>query len=228
MIKGLGIKKPVSYYYVFNAGPGELTLTADGKNEHTAVTEALQAGLYSLRSERLCQISLGNTTLDKRDVVACKVDKRQPVILRLDLSADTVDFAAKFEGPYDFEEFAPPKEITIALDAAVLFDTGKSVLKPAARQTLHEAAERVKKFTDAPVSISGHTDNVGSDSSNQVLSEQRASAVQQYFVSQEGVPASRLTAKGFGESQPIADNGTEEGRARNRRVEIVISPKNKS
>jgi outer membrane protein OmpA-like peptidoglycan-associated protein len=227
-IKGQGIKKPVSYYYAFNAGPGELTLTADGKNEaYVAVTEALGAGLYTLRAERLCEAHLGNTSLDKRVVVSCKLDKRQPVILRIDLSPETVDFGAKFDGPYDFNEFTPPKEVTIALDAAVLFDTGKSILKPEARQTLHEAAERVKKFTDAPVAIAGHTDNVGSDASNQLLSEQRANAVLQYFTSQESIPATRLTAKGYGESQPVADNATEQGRARNRRVEIVISPKNR-
>jgi len=226
-IKGNGTKSAVSYYYAFNAGPGTLTLTADGKNEVSGFTSALTAGLYTLRSERLCQVTIGNTHVDKRGVVDCPVDKRQPVILRLDLTAETIDFGAKFEGPYDFEEFTPPKEVTIALDAAVLFDTGQALLKPDARQTLHEAAERVKKFANAPVTISGHTDNVGSDASNQTLSEHRASAVQQYFVTQEGISAGRLTAKGYGESQPVADNASEQGRARNRRVEVVITPKDR-
>jgi outer membrane protein OmpA-like peptidoglycan-associated protein len=226
-IKGKGIDAPVSYYYAFNGGPGTLTLTADGKNKSAALTNALTAGLYTLRSERLCQVVLGNTTFDKRGVIECSVEKRQPVILRVDLSAETIDFAAKFDGPYDFSEFTPSKAVTIALDAAVLFDTGQAVLKPEARQTLHEAAERVKKFVDAPVAISGHTDNVGSDASNQTLSEHRASAVQQYFVTQEGIPVVRLTVKGYGESQPVADNRSEQGRARNRRVEVVISPRNR-
>ena len=224
-VKGKGSRAPVSYYYAFNAGPGTLTLTADGKNGWAAVTNALTAALYTLRSERLCQVALGNTTLDKRGTVECHVDKRQPVILRLDLSAETLDFAARFDGPYDFDEFTAPKEVTIALDAAVLFDTGQAVLKPEARQTLHETAERVKKFGDAPVAISGHTDSVGSDASNRTLSEQRASAVRQYFVTQEGIATARLTVEGHGESQPVADNTSEEGRARNRRVEVVISPK---
>jgi len=226
-IKGRGTEAPVSYYYAFNGGPGTLTLTADGKNKHAATTNALTTGLYTLRSERLCQVALGNTTLDKRDVVNCSVDKRQPVILRVDLSAETIDFAASFDGPYDFNAFTPPQEVTIALDAAVLFDTGQTVLKPEARQTLHEAAERVKKFADAPVAISGHTDNIGSDASNQTLSEHRASAVRQYFVTQEGIGVVRLTVKGYGESQPVADNTSEQGRARNRRVEVVISPRSR-
>lgn len=224
-IKGEGIKKPVSYYYAFNAGPGDLTVTADARNVSAAFTDALLVGVYSLRSEKLCQHSLGNTTLDKRGIVTCKFDKRQPVILRLDLSAETVDYRVKFDGPYDFDDFMPPKKLIIALDSAVLFDTGKAVLKPEARQTLHEAAERVKKFTDAPVTISGHTDNVGNDANNQALSTSRAAAVQAYFVNQEGVPAGRLTVKGYGKSQPIFDNATEDGRARNRRVDVSINQK---
>jgi outer membrane protein OmpA-like peptidoglycan-associated protein len=224
-IRGEGIKKAVSYYYAFNAGPGELTVTGDGKNTSAAMSNALTVGLYTLRSERLCELSLGNTTLDKRGVMTCKVDKRQPVILRLDLAAETVDFRARFDGPYDFEEYTPPKVVTIALDSAVLFDTGKAVLKPQARQTLHEAADRVKKFADASVMVSGHTDNVGNDTSNQALSDKRAAAVKDYFVSQESVPAAGLAVKGYGKSQPVADNTTEEGRARNRRVDVVITPK---
>lgn len=224
-VRGEGPRKQVSYYYAFNAGPGELTLTIDGRNASAATTEALVGGLYTLRSEKLCEASLGNTTLDKRAVTTCKVDKRQPVILRLDLSAETLEFRARFEGPHDFEEFTPPKAVTIALDAAVLFDSGASTLKPEARKTLDEAAARVKKHPEVPVTISGHTDAVGNDASNQKLSESRAAAVRDYFVGQAGVPSSRLTIKGFGKSQPVADNTTDAGRARNRRVEVQFTPK---
>jgi outer membrane protein OmpA-like peptidoglycan-associated protein len=224
-IKGEGIKKPVSYYYAFNAGPGELIVTGDGKNVSAGTANALGVTMYTLRSEKICHLSLGNTTLDKRETMACKFDKRQPVILRLDLAPETIDFRAKFEGPYDFEPFEAPKAITIALDAAVLFDTGKAALKREARDTLHEAAERVRKFTDASVLVSGHTDNVGNAASNQKLSDERAAAVKAYFVGEEKLPAARLAVKGFGKSQPVADNGSEAGRARNRRVDVVITPK---
>jgi outer membrane protein OmpA-like peptidoglycan-associated protein len=224
-IQGEGTGKPVSYYYTFNAGPGDLTLIGDGRNTSAATTDALQLTLYTLRSERLCDLSLGNTQLDKRVVTTCTLDKRQPVILRADLSAETVAFRARFEGPYDFEPYTPPAVVTIALDASVLFDTGKSTLKPESRDTLHEAAERVKKFAGASVLISGHTDNVGDDASNQALSQRRASAVRDYFVAEEGIAADRLVTKGFGDAQPVADNATDAGRARNRRVDVVITPK---
>lgn len=224
-IKGDGTGKPVSYYYAFNAGPGELTLTGDGSNTPTGVTEALHLGLYTLRSERLCELNLGNTTLDKRVVTTCVLDKRQPVILRADLSAETVNFRARFEGPYDFEPFEQPKVITIALDSSVMFDTGKSIIKPEARKELHEAAERIRKFAGAAVLISGHTDNVGSDASNQSLSSARAEAVKAFLAKDEGIAPDSLVTKGFGSTQPVADNGSDAGRARNRRVDVVITPK---
>jgi outer membrane protein OmpA-like peptidoglycan-associated protein len=224
-IKGEGTKQQVSYYYTFNAGPGELIVTGDGKNVSAGTANALGVTLYTLRSEKICNLSLGNTTIDKRETMACKLDKRQPVILRLDLAPETIDFRAKFEGPYDFEPFEAPKAITIALDSAVLFDTGKAVLKPEARDTLHEAAVRVRKFADASVLVSGHTDNVGNAASNQKLSDERAAAVKAYFVNEEKLAAGSMTVKGFGKSQPVADNGSEAGRARNRRVDVVITPK---
>jgi outer membrane protein OmpA-like peptidoglycan-associated protein len=224
-VRGEGPKKPATYYSAFNAGPGELTLTIDGRNTSAATTEALIGGLYTLRSERICETQLGNTTLEKRSVVNCKVDKRQPVILRLDLSAETVDFRARFDGPYDFEEYTPPRQVTIALDAAVLFDTGSAALKSEAKKTLDEAAARVKKYPDVPVTIAGHTDSVGNDASNQKLSESRAGAVRDYFVKEAGVPAARLATKGYGKTQPVADNATDAGRARNRRVEVTFTPK---
>ncbi|MES2324053.1 MAG: hypothetical protein V4633_17485 [Pseudomonadota bacterium] len=145
-IKGAGSKQAVSYFYAFNAVPGELLLTGDGRNLPAATTDALTFGLYTLRSEKLCEHALGNTTLDKRAVIGCQLDRRQPVILRLDLRVESLDFHVKFDGPYDFEPCTAPKEATIALDAAVLFDSDKAELKGEAQRVLHEAAERVKKF----------------------------------------------------------------------------------
>ncbi len=82
----------------------------------------------------------------------------------------------------------------------------------------------MKKFTGAAVTISGHTDNVGNDAANKALSEKRAAAVRDHFVTAESVAPAGLAVKGFGKSQPVADNTSEQGRARNRRVDVVIVP----
>jgi outer membrane protein OmpA-like peptidoglycan-associated protein len=78
----------------------------------------------------------------------------------------------------------------------------------------------LKEWGDVKVEVAGHTCNIGTDEYNMGLSQRRADAVRNYLISQ-GIPADRLTAKGYGESQPTADNSTREGRVQNRRVELV-------
>jgi outer membrane protein OmpA-like peptidoglycan-associated protein len=111
--------------------------------------------------------------------------------------------------------------IKITFDAGILFDTNKSDLRPASQTEIQRMAEVLKKYPDTNVLVEGHTDNTGSDAINQPLSERRAQAVSNYTVAQ-GIDASRISAKGYGSSQPIADNTTAEGRQANRRVEIAI------
>jgi outer membrane protein OmpA-like peptidoglycan-associated protein len=124
------------------------------------------------------------------------------------------------------EQVAKVKEeargTVITLDGAVLFVTGKAELSPLARQKLNDVATALKEVDpDKSIVVEGHTDSQGSDESNLALSEQRARSVRDYLVSQ-GVAQERITAKGLGETQPLATNDTSEGRANNRRVEIVI------
>ena len=111
-------------------------------------------------------------------------------------------------------------EAVIELDG-VNFDFDKATLKPEAKVVLNEAAALLAKHDRVVVQIAGHTDSMGSEVYNQGLSERRANAVQAYLVD-NGVKASRLSAKGYGESRPVASNDTEEGRAENRRVEMII------
>jgi outer membrane protein OmpA-like peptidoglycan-associated protein len=107
----------------------------------------------------------------------------------------------------------------------VNFDFDKADIRPDAAVILDEAASLLKDaLGDCPnrsVSVEGHTDAVGADAYNQDLSERRANSVMDYLVG-KGLPASRLSAKGFGESNPIATNETPEGRALNRRVELRL------
>lgn len=112
-------------------------------------------------------------------------------------------------------------EIAVRLTNDILFDFNSYALRPESRDTLRELADNFRQYPDEEISVEGHTDNVGSDEYNQRLSEQRADAVGGYLIDQ-GVPSSRVTAVGFGKTQPKASNDTPEGRQINRRVEIHI------
>jgi len=104
----------------------------------------------------------------------------------------------------------------------VLFDFNKYTLKPEAREKLAKVSGILLAYPGLKVQVEGYTDNIGSDDYNQKLSEQRAGGVRDYLVSQS-VTDSNVSAKGFGKSDPIADNSTNQGRAQNRRVELVVS-----
>lgn len=100
------------------------------------------------------------------------------------------------------------------------FATGKSTIEPESDKQIDEIVTLLKANPSLKISVEGHTDNVGGESSNQTLSENRANAVMNSIIS-KGIDKSRLVAKGWGQTKPIADNRTEDGRAKNRRVEIV-------
>jgi len=104
----------------------------------------------------------------------------------------------------------------------IYFDTGKSVLKPESQPSLAEIGKLMKADPSLKLYVVGHTDNVGSYDANMKLSMDRATAVVNALVSQQGVNASNLKACGNGPTSPVASNGTEEGKALNRRVELVM------
>jgi len=104
----------------------------------------------------------------------------------------------------------------------VQFDTGKSTLRPEAREKLAKISGIVLAYPDLRLAIEGNTDSVGSDSMNQQLSEQRADSVRDYLA-KENIPGASMTSRGFGKTQPVASNDTVEGRQQNRRVELVVS-----
>lgn len=102
----------------------------------------------------------------------------------------------------------------------VNFDYDKATLRPEDIAIIDRDAATLEKWGNVNIEVAGHTDSRGSDQYNMTLSQQRAEAVRNYLIS-KGIAADRLTAKGYGESQPVADNATEEGRLQNRRVELV-------
>ncbi len=113
--------------------------------------------------------------------------------------------------------------IILNMPSDITFPVNQSDINPGFYETLNSVSVVLKEFDKTTVSVYGHADSTGSDSYNQQLSEKRASSVATYLAGQ-GVAPARLRAIGFGESNPIADNSTEAGRAANRRVEIVIDP----
>ena len=112
----------------------------------------------------------------------------------------------------------PPREFILD---NVYFDVGKASLKPSSYKALNDLVEILKIKSEMAVEIQGHTDNVGRDEDNFKLSQERAAAVRQYLLA-KGISAERVSAKGYGPSQPIADNSTEEGKAKNRRTSLKV------
>ena len=110
-------------------------------------------------------------------------------------------------------------KVTYAADA--FFDFDKSVLKPEGKAKLDDLASKVKDINLEVIIAVGHTDSVGSDAYNQKLSVRRSEAVKAYLV-YKGIEKNRVYTEGKGEKQPVADNKTKEGRAKNRRVEIEV------
>jgi outer membrane protein OmpA-like peptidoglycan-associated protein len=139
---------------------------------------------------------------------------RQEAELREQLASERTDHAIELERVRD-------DLLKLTLANEISFDFGSAAIKPAFKPTMYKLAEVLKKYDRNEITIIGHTDAVGSDSYNQLLSERRSGAVREEL-SVLGVPPSRLRAIGRGEFEPRADNGTEAGRQLNRRVEILV------
>ena len=106
----------------------------------------------------------------------------------------------------------------------IFFDVAQYVLKPESQVELDKIVQLLQENPTVKIQIGGHTDNVGAPADNSKLSENRAKAVVAYLVS-KGIAAARLGSKGYGETAPVADNKTEEGRAQNRRTELKVISK---
>ena len=114
-------------------------------------------------------------------------------------------------------------ELVLTMPSGITFAFDRFDIQPQFRPTLDQVAQTLTAYPQTLIDIYGHTDSVGSDAYNQTLSENRARSVADYL-SARGVQQERMATQGFGETQPVADNDTEAGRAQNRRVEIRIVP----
>lgn len=114
-------------------------------------------------------------------------------------------------------------QLVLTMPSNITFAVDRYNVQPRFEPTLNEVAEVLRDYPQTLIDVYGHTDSTGSDAYNQTLSENRARSVASYLEAR-GVSGARLATRGFGETQPIADNATEEGRAANRRVEIRVVP----
>jgi outer membrane protein OmpA-like peptidoglycan-associated protein len=117
--------------------------------------------------------------------------------------------------------------VTFDENSGVYFDTAKYNINAKSQSTLDKLANVLREYKDTNVLVVGHTDSVGADEMNMTLSKNRAQSVTNYFVQTKGLSASRFTTNWYGETAPVADNSTAEGRAKNRRVNLAIVPNEK-
>jgi outer membrane protein OmpA-like peptidoglycan-associated protein len=118
----------------------------------------------------------------------------------------------------------PPPPAVVTLDSMSLFDSGRAQLKDGSTRVMVNALEMIKAHPDKRILVAGHTDNVGNPDSNLKLSTGRAEAVRDWLIEASGIPATQFAIQGYGDTHPLADNDTETGRAKNRRVEITLVP----
>jgi outer membrane protein OmpA-like peptidoglycan-associated protein len=197
-----------------NAKAQKATGQADanyGQLQDNLRTSAVQ----KLGAERAQNNQLGSQLAQTQTGLAQETDARKAAEAR---AARAMESLAKIA---QVKEEA--RGMVITLSGQVLFVTGKSELLPAAQDQLGQVAKALQDQGEIkPIVVEGYTDSVGSDSANMTLSQARAEAVRAYLVS-KGLPSDKLSAVGKGKSNPVAGNDTADGRANNRRVEIVVA-----
>ena len=196
-----------------DAQQGQRNAEADADRNRGVALDANQATADAQKAQRNAE-----DDSDKSRLAAANSDKqlKQAVLDREELRAKLLQ---QFNVIFATRDTA--RGLIVSL-SDVLFDSGKSTLRPIAREKLAKISGIVLAYPDLRLAIEGNTDSVGSDAMNQQLSEQRASSVRDYLA-KENIPAASMTSQGFGKTQPVASNDTAEGRQQNRRVELVVS-----
>ena len=196
-----------------DAQRGQRNAEADSDRNRGVAQDANQATADAQKAQRMAE-----DDSDKNRAAAANSDKqlKQAVLDREELRANLL---RQFNLIFATRDTA--RGLIVSL-SDVLFDSGKSTLRPIAREKLAKISGIVLAYPDLRLAIEGNTDSVGSDAMNQQLSEQRAGSVRDYLA-KENIPAASMTSQGFGKTKPVASNDTAEGRQQNRRVELVVS-----
>jgi OOP family OmpA-OmpF porin len=205
-------------------GPDKLVAELVAYFEHEANELQAVQQEYAEDQTRLADMEEEMRTLDER--LGGATTERAALIQRLEAQARVKQQFAQVEKMFSSYEARVFREAdTIILRMVGLnFDSGDAQLKPENFDLLAKVEKAIDVFPRSELTIEGHTDSHGGDVLNQKLSQERAESVQQYMVNAMRIPTYRLIATGYGETQPVSSNETEAGRARNRRIDIVIRP----
>jgi outer membrane protein OmpA-like peptidoglycan-associated protein len=197
-------------------------LTADALTRREQEIAQQRADLQRLQQEREQNESARQAAETARAAAVAELERARNELARRDAESQKRIDSMQTELAKLAQTRTSERGFIVTLPG-LFFDSGKSVLKPGAKNTLTKIAEQLRMNPETRIEIEGHTDSVGSESMNQTLSEKRAAAVRDYLAAR-GIPAARVTISGMGESTPVASNDTPAGRQQNRRVELVIAP----
>jgi outer membrane protein OmpA-like peptidoglycan-associated protein len=205
-------------------GPAELT------DELVTYIENQRAEIQSLQQEtqsgnlRMADMEDELRALDQR--LGGATQERLALVQRLEAQARVKEQFEQVEKMFTRNEarvFREGNNVILRL-VGLTFDSGQSEIRRGSYDLLQKVERAIDVFPRSELVIEGHTDSYGGDESNQILSQQRAESVQRYMINAMRIPSYRLIATGYGETNPVANNETEAGRARNRRIDIVIKP----
>ena len=188
-----------------------------------AKSQAEQAKQRQAQAEAAKESALAEQRQAQAEAESARVDAEQAQQQAQQAEQEKADLRAKLlEQLNDILQTRDTARGLVVNMSDVLFDSGKYTLKPVAREKLAKVAGVLMAYPGLTVEVDGYTDNVGGEELNETLSQKRADAVRDYLL-QQGVSPGSLTARGFGEGNPVASNDTSIGRQLNRRVELVLS-----
>jgi outer membrane protein OmpA-like peptidoglycan-associated protein len=196
-----------------------VTFIENQVNEVQSLQQEFEAG-----NLRLADMEEELRALDER--LGGATAERAALVQRLEAQARVKEQFEQVEKMFSRSEarvFREGNNVILRL-VGLSFDSGQSEIRRDSFNLLNKVEKAIDVFPRSELVIEGHTDSYGGDESNQVLSQKRAESVQQYMINAMRIPSYRLIATGYGETNPVANNETEAGRARNRRIDIVIKP----
>ncbi len=216
----------VEWEQPFRQIAGELDIVVDLSNGSAQPTNDITQAINNLKAELRdlgLQLDENNQQLMLAQGQAKEKVALEAQLRRLGETKARFGRIEKTFSPIEAQVLRQGDDVIIRL-LGLSFDSGKSVIKPAAFSLLAKVQQAIQVFPDSDIAVEGHTDSFGADEFNQKLSQQRAEAVRFYVVTNMAVDPAAITATGFGESRPIANNESNEGRAKNRRIDLVIKP----